>query len=362
MVMGDLNAKIGTGSSGDVMGPFGLGVRHERGDRWAEWCEENKQMVCNTWFRHPYRKLWTWKSPGDRYRNQIDYVTVNKRFRNSITNARTYPGADCGSDHTPVVVEMRLKLKKLKKLKRRRRNLEAHLSKLKDHDIKERYSVAVRNRFDALEEGETGEHQWSRICEALTQAANTVVPKKERKRRQEWMTEEILRKMERRRRNQRNRAEYRRLDGEIRRECSAAKEQWLNRKCDEIEMLSSTDKSVMYSKIKELTGNHKNKPNIAIKKSNGEVAMDKEEVKMRWKEYTEELFDDDRQPFEVEVTDQLIPIQRSEVEAAIKQMKDGKAIGEDGVAVEMVEAVGQWGSEVVTRLANKMYDTGQIPT
>ena len=43
-------------------------------------------------------------------------------------------------------------------------------------------------------------------------------------------------------------------------------------------------------------------------------------------------------------------------------MKQGKAIGEDGVAVEMVEALGAWGCDVVVQLANKIYDTGQIPT
>ena len=68
--------------------------------------------------------------------------------------------------------------------------------------------------------------------------------------------------------------------------------------------------------------------------------MGMDEMKKRWQEYTEELFNDNRQPFDLEVTDEGIPIQRSEVEAAVKQMKKGKGIGEDGVAVEMVEALG----------------------
>ena len=180
--------------------------------------------------------------------------------------------------------------------------------------------------------------------------------------RQEWMTEEILRKMERRRKSKRNTLEYRRLDREIRRECTDARDSWLNEKCDEIETLSNIDKNVMYSKIKELTRGPRNRSNIAIKKRNGEVAVDREEVKQRWHEYTSELFDDDRVPFELEVTEEGLPIQRSEVEAAIRQMKRGKAIGEDGVVVEMVEALGAWGSGVVMQLANKIYDSGQIPT
>ena len=71
----------------------------------------------NTCFRHHKRHLYTWKSPGDRIRDQIDYITINKRFRNSISQVKTYPGADCGGgcDHVPVVAEMRVKLKKLKK-------------------------------------------------------------------------------------------------------------------------------------------------------------------------------------------------------------------------------------------------------
>ena len=99
VVMGDFNAKLGRGREGDVVGPFGLGHRNERGDRLMEWCVENEQAVMNTYFRQPPRRTWTWMSPGDQTRNQIDYITVNKRFRNAVIAARTYPGADCNSDH-----------------------------------------------------------------------------------------------------------------------------------------------------------------------------------------------------------------------------------------------------------------------
>ena len=41
--------------------------------------------------------------PGDNCRDQIDFPCVDKRFPRTITNRRTNPTADCGSDHTPVV-------------------------------------------------------------------------------------------------------------------------------------------------------------------------------------------------------------------------------------------------------------------
>src|SRR5215469_13791909 len=76
---------------------------------------ENKQIIGNTWFRHHPRHLWTWKSPGDRSQSQIDYITISKRFRNELTQVKAYNGADCSSDHVPVIATMKLKLKKIVK-------------------------------------------------------------------------------------------------------------------------------------------------------------------------------------------------------------------------------------------------------
>jgi len=61
----------------------------------VEWRNQHDQIIANTWFcQHP-RRLSTWKDPVDNIRNQIDYITINKRFRNSITKVKGYPGADC---------------------------------------------------------------------------------------------------------------------------------------------------------------------------------------------------------------------------------------------------------------------------
>ena len=61
------------------------------------------------------------EEPGDRYRNEIDYVALNKRFQIAATKIKTFPGADCGGncDHVPVVAVVKLKLKKVKRAKKR---------------------------------------------------------------------------------------------------------------------------------------------------------------------------------------------------------------------------------------------------
>ncbi|GFO17897.1 endonuclease-reverse transcriptase [Plakobranchus ocellatus] len=53
---------------------------------------------------------------------------------------------------------------------------------------------------------------------------------------------------------------------------------------------------------------------------------------------------------------------KDEVQAAIRKMKTGKATGSDGISVELIEALGDYGVDKVTTLLNEIYDTGQIPT
>ena len=49
--------------------------------------------------------------------NQIDYLLINKRFRNSVRQVKTMPGADLGAgfDHVPVMAELEVKVKEVKR-------------------------------------------------------------------------------------------------------------------------------------------------------------------------------------------------------------------------------------------------------
>ena len=113
--MGDLNAKVGKQRFQDIVGPHGLGEKNERGEKWINWCQMHGQVILNTWFQHHPRRLRTWKSPGGNAKNMIDFVTVNKRFRNGIKQVTCYPGADCNSDYVLLTFFMRVKLKRILK-------------------------------------------------------------------------------------------------------------------------------------------------------------------------------------------------------------------------------------------------------
>ena len=115
-IIGDWNAKVGSQETPGITGKFGLGIQNEAGQRLIKFCQENTLITANTLFQQHKRRLYTWTSPDDQHRNQIDYILCSQRWRSSMYLAKTRPGADCGSDHELLIAKFRLKLKKRKPL------------------------------------------------------------------------------------------------------------------------------------------------------------------------------------------------------------------------------------------------------
>ena len=124
-------------------------------------------LGLNIFEQHP-RKLWTWKSTDNVTKNQIDYMTINNRFRNSVQQSKSYPGADCGSDHNPVICKLKVRLKKLKMIKREQQLDYCQLQN--NQDIKNVYAIEVKNRFSVLEQ-EGNNMTWEVFKEALVETA-----------------------------------------------------------------------------------------------------------------------------------------------------------------------------------------------
>ena len=100
-------------------------------------------VIVNPLFQQHKRQLHTWTSPDGQYRNQIDYILCNQRWRSSIQSAKTRQGADCGADHELLIAKFRLKLKKEWKTTRSFR--------YDPHQIPHNYTVEVTNRFKGFD-------------------------------------------------------------------------------------------------------------------------------------------------------------------------------------------------------------------
>ena len=66
-IIGDWNAKVGSQEIPGVTGKFGFGVQNEAGQRLTEFCQQNAQVIANTLFQQPKRRLYTWTSPDGQH-------------------------------------------------------------------------------------------------------------------------------------------------------------------------------------------------------------------------------------------------------------------------------------------------------
>ena len=361
IIMGDLNAKVGESRIDSTVGPFGLGEINERGERLVDWCKDNDLVICNTWFPNHPRRRWTWMSPGDRTRNQIDYFMIQHRFRNSVRSAKSMPGADCDSDHVPVVCSVRIKLKKVHKSKVQPKY---HVDYLTTNDtMKEQYSVSVKNKFDALSKITSAREKYEVLKQCIIESVQENIPVVTRKQHKKWITEEILNLMETRRKSKNDVNKYKEINRSIKKKCNEAKEKWLNDKCGNIEIANHTnDPKSLHQEIKEISGKRMCSQTGCIKAKDGSILIDKDAILARWSEYVQELFYDERggKPA-INKAIEGPSIMQEEVECALKKLRKGKATGPDNISVELLEALGDWGTDTITDILNRIYDSGEIP-
>ena len=125
------------------------------------------------------------------------------------------PGADCESDHNPVIVIMKIRLQRVRKFKR--------AVKWNVNNKKTEIKNAFRTRLDKQlhdekidEEMEIGEI-WNKLKEDIATVAEEICGKEQLPKKQNWMNSEILHKTDERRKckNMSEEEQYQKLKHEI---------------------------------------------------------------------------------------------------------------------------------------------------
>ena len=81
----------------------------------------------------------------------------------------------------------------------------------------------------------------------------------------------------------------------------------------------------------------------------------------RWDNYISNIFKDNRpENINIQYNGKGPPILKEEVEYAMNKMKFGKAVGTDGIALDMLKALGNFAVDKITTLANKIYESEEL--
>ena len=382
ILMGDLNAKVGSDNTGreKEMGANGLGSMNENGELFADFCASNELVIGGTLFPHRRCHKATWISPDHRTENQIDHVAIRQRWRTSLQDVRVKRGADIGSDHHLVAVKLKMKLSSKKKQQSPR--IKFDVKKLQSQATKEVFQITLKNRFEVLqttEEEDTVENIWNTLKQATVGTCEEVLgrPSPNRK---PWITDETWQKVEERKklkqevnqartrqRKQEAATRYNEMAREVKRQLRSDKRSFINEVAERAETAASKgDLKALYETTRLLSG-RKNNQNRPVRDKTGKLLTKIDEQLGRWKEHFQEVLNRPSpqnppdllqgDPLDISVGE----ITKQEIRDALKNLKRDKAAGVDNIPAEALREGGEEMVNQLHRLINSVWNREEIP-
>ena len=170
------------------MGRHGTGEQNENGELFAEFCTFNDLVIGGTLFPHKTIHKTTWTSPDGKTENQIDQITIGRKWRRSLSDVRVKCGADAASDHHLVVAELKTKLKAYNDHAGRPSHT-FNVQCLKEKQKSEEFEIELRNKFSLLSllPEETIEEQWHSLRETWKATCTTALGRKTRNHRVDYI-------------------------------------------------------------------------------------------------------------------------------------------------------------------------------
>ena len=193
IIGGDMNAQIGKNRHNK----YSLhNTSNRNGQYLTDFMIENRLTCLNTNYQKREGKLWTY-TYANNSKAQIDFVFINEKWKNSAMNCEAYSSfVGESSDHRIVTAKIRLSLRENATRTATTKHYDWAL--LNNRDIRDKYVLELRNRFEKLQEKEsknTPNDEYENFVNAHFEAAPKCIPTKPiTKYRAPWETEEVREK------------------------------------------------------------------------------------------------------------------------------------------------------------------------
>ncbi|KAK3546774.1 hypothetical protein QTP86_001526 [Hemibagrus guttatus] len=189
-----------------------------------------------------------------------------------------------------------------------------------------------------------------------------------------WWNEEVQDSIQRKRlakkkwdmdTTEENRQEYKELQRRVKREVSKAKQKAYDELYTRLDTREGEKDLYRLARQRDRDGKDVQQVKV-IKDRDGRVLTSEESVQRRWKEYFEELMNEENEREKrVEgvnsVEQEVDKIRKDEVRKALKRMKSGKAFGPDDIPVEVWKCLGEAAVEFLTSLFNRVLESERMP-
>ncbi|KAK3565881.1 hypothetical protein QTP86_019641 [Hemibagrus guttatus] len=316
----------------EVMGKFGVKERNLEGQMVVDFAKRMDMGVVNTYFQKREEHRVTYKSGGRR--TQVDYILCRRGNLKEISDCKVVVGESVARQHRMVVCRMTLMV-----CKKKRSEIEKKTKwwKLKKEECCEEFRQKLRQ---ALGGQVVLPDDWETTAEVIRETGRKVLGVSSGRRKEDketwWWNEEVQDSI------QRKRLAKKKLD-------------------------TREGEKDLYRLARQRDGDGKDVQQVrVIKDRDGRVLTSEESVQRRWKEYFEELINEENEREKrVEgvnsVEQKVDKIRKDEVRKALKRMKSGKAVGPDDIPVEVWKCLGEAAVEFLTSLFNRVLESERMP-
>ncbi|KAK3535401.1 hypothetical protein QTP70_013113, partial [Hemibagrus guttatus] len=365
----DFNGHVGEGNTGDeeVMGKFGVKERNLEGQMVVDFAKRMDMGVVNTYFQKREEHRVTYKSGGRR--TQVDYILCRRGNLKEISDCKVVVGESVARQHRMVVCRMTLMVCKTKRSKI---EIEKKTKwwKLKKEECCEEFRQKLRQ---ALGGQVVLPDDWETTAEVIRETGRKVLGVSSGRRKEDketwWWNEEVQDSIQRKRlakkkwdmdRTEENRQEYKELQRRVKREVSKAKQKAYDELYTRLDTREGEKDLYRLARQRDRDGKDVQQVRV-IKDRDGRVLTSEESVQRRWKEYFEELMNEENEREKrVEgvnsVEQEVDKIRKDEVRKALKRMKSGKAVGPDDIPVEVWKCLGEAAVKFLASLFNRVLE------
>ncbi|AQK62958.1 Retrovirus-related Pol polyprotein LINE-1 [Zea mays] len=374
---GDLNGHVGTSSTSfeGVHGGFGFGTRNQEGEEILNFALAYDMFIANTFFKKRQSHLVTFSS--GQHTSQIDFVLLRKEDRHACLDCKVIPGECVVTQHKLVVADFRFRI-------RLQRNKHNKVTRTKWWKLKGDVAQTFKKRV--IEEGpwageEDANIMWRKMATCIRKIASEEFGLSQGNRREVkdtwWWNEDVQKAIKEKKdcykrlhhdKCAENIEKYRIAKKSAKRAVSRARGQAYDDLYQRLDTKQGEKDIYRMAKIRERKTRDVNQVKC-IKDEANQLLVKSEEIKNRWKEYFNKLFNGGNESATIELDEPFDDnnrgfvrrIQEYEVKEALKRMKVGKAMGPDGIPIEVWRCLGDIAIVWLTKLFNTIFRANRMP-
>ncbi|XP_075990214.1 uncharacterized protein LOC142985856 [Anticarsia gemmatalis] len=382
---GDFNGHVGRANVGyeRIHGGWGFGQRNREGETLLEAASAFDLAIANTFFQKLDQHLITYKSGP--HSTQIDYFLLRRNSFSTAKDCKVIPGKPLVSQHRLMLLKVCIKLKTAKSRPKPLQKTKWFM--LEKKECADEFQKRVTEKMIGMEDGirkKSANECWNEMTSCVRSVGKNVFGESKGKGMIDkdtwWWNEEVQRALKEKKdafkdwksvdicnpiMREEKRQVYNESKKQAKKAVAIARGKVQDNLYKSLETPQGQKQLYRLAKAREMNGRDIRKIKC-IKDESGKVLTADEDIKGRWKMYFEKLMNEEndwsKEAEEVPMNLGMIrEVNIDEVRKAVMSMKNGRAVGPDGIPSEVWKFLKEDGCKWLTLFFNMLLQEEIIP-